>query len=369
MAFQTLGTPVNLWNLPRGPNGAPTYSSHLIDAASEKVGFLVIAPKTGNIRKVGFRTGTVTTGATVDVRIETHDLTTGYPSGSLWATNTNGPQVIADGDDNTAFLTTLTADAAVTKGDLLWVVISNPGASFGNMNLVTLTDDGPGSANDVPGGALYTTSWAGITNGAPVVLLEYDDGTYGGMLHCWPIGTTGFTTTTFNSSSPTDVIGNLFSVPYKARVCGAWVWADFDGDCSIKLIGTDGTTALGTISVDADTPGAATGAGIHELMFSSAIELAINSTYRIVFEPGASNISIYDLTTPNANSMAQLGGGTSMYFTSAKDPTGTGDWTNTTTRRVFIAPIFDAFDDGAGIALPSPSNPVFIGAVPGVVAY
>ena len=41
----------------------------LLDAASEKAGMVVTVPKAGNIRKIGFRTGTVTTGATMDVRI------------------------------------------------------------------------------------------------------------------------------------------------------------------------------------------------------------------------------------------------------------------------------------------------------------
>src|SRR5688572_2948852 len=76
----------------------PAYGVLLdIDATLEKAGFVFCPPKTGSIRKVGFRTGTVVSGGAndLDVRIETV-ASTGLPSGTLQTTNSNIAQDIAN---------------------------------------------------------------------------------------------------------------------------------------------------------------------------------------------------------------------------------------------------------------------------------
>src|SRR5688572_2287311 len=77
---------------------APVVSLTL-DASGEKIGWVLQAAATGAIDAIWFRTGTVTTGDTVDVRIETVDPSTGLPTGTLWSANTNVSVVIANGDD------------------------------------------------------------------------------------------------------------------------------------------------------------------------------------------------------------------------------------------------------------------------------
>jgi len=73
-------------------SGPDTAGNRIIDAAGEKVAFIFEAPKTGTIDRLLFRTLGVTSGATVDVRLETIDASNGHPSGTLWGTDTNGAQ-------------------------------------------------------------------------------------------------------------------------------------------------------------------------------------------------------------------------------------------------------------------------------------
>lgn len=331
-----------------GIAGIPSFSSFLLDAADEAVGMVVSVPKTGNIRKVGFATRTVTTGATVDVRLET--LSAGFPSGTLWATNTNGSQIIADANDNTAFLTTLTADASVTRGQLIGVVIKNPSVSPGNLNIAGYGDDVVG----FPFTALFTGgSWA-LQSPGPLVSFEYADGTYASSPACYP-PSTAITTNTIGTGSTPDVVGVYFKVPFPCRVIGAWAHVDFDAACAVRLVTTAynqgaGTGILGSIDIGADDDANANQVVIYRL-FPSDIDLAADTYYRLVVEPtSASTVSVYDLNVPSLAALSAWAG-PDWVFTTAKDPTGDGDWTNYnsgTFRVPLMGLLLSGFDAGGG---------------------
>lgn len=347
MALQSI--PGGLW-LPRpllGSQFLAFATTLVLDAADEKAGFLIHAPRTGNVRKIRWRTGTVTTGATLDVRLETIDAATGFPSGTLFGTNTNASQVVASTDDNTTFLTQLTADAAVTQGDLLGVAIVNPSASPGNMVISAVRWDQPMTAGDFPQCALFTASWATVGNIAPVVALEYDDGSYAYVEWCHPV--TAINSVTFANSSTPDVRGLRFKVPFPCKASRFWVYADADGDFDVKLLDSDGVTALATVSVDKDVPGAATAAGQYFRPFPADITLVKDTFYRLVIEPtSATSLTVYDVDVPTAAVMDALEGGQNWHYTSAKDPANEASWTQVLTKRPFMGVKFSAFDDGVG---------------------
>src|SRR3990172_8330277 len=173
MALQSVVALLPIPDIPTAIAGGATHQSLLLDAADEKAAFIFRAPKAGDITEVVFLTGTVTTGAIVDVRIETVSLTNGDPTGTLWGTTTNGAVVIANTDDNVFKTATLTLAATVAKGDLLSVVIVNPTVSPGNLNVVTSLDHSAG----FPYRDLFTTVWTkGIR---PLIVgIEYSDGSY-----------------------------------------------------------------------------------------------------------------------------------------------------------------------------------------------
>ncbi|MFQ5804771.1 MAG: hypothetical protein ACE5JQ_17920, partial [Candidatus Methylomirabilales bacterium] len=336
MAEQTF--PGGLW-IPHPPimqSAAPNLQNMLIDASTEKAAGVFRAPKTGTISKVGFLTGTVTTGATVDVRLETVDLANGDPSGTLLGTNSNGSQVIADTDDNTWFTTTLTTGVAVTKGDLLAVVIANAGS--GNMNIRNVRYDFTGGYSD-----LFTAAWV-KDNDSPGFGLEYSDGSYAYSPHVWPVS--GLTSNlNFNSSSTPDERGLIFQLPFPFRVTGCWLTVDLDNAADVVLYDSDGSTALETLSLDPDVR-MDTAQRIFLLTFAGTQSLSANTNYRLVLKPTTtSNIRVSFFSVDAAAVMDALEGGQNFQYTERTDA---GAWTETATDRPFVGLICDGFDDGVG---------------------
>jgi hypothetical protein len=333
--------PVFLPDVPGLTSGAPTFTSFTIDAAAEKVAAIIPGGVFGQaIRKILWRTGTVTTGDTVDVRVETVDNTTGNPTGTLVNANANASQVVANGDDDTMFTTTLTADADVSALDYFAVVIVNGGGG-GNMQISIYGDD----ANTLPYTDHFTASWT-KNSLAPVVGFELADGSYIYVPGCWPIQT--ITTSTFNNGSTPDVYANRITIATPCKVSGFWTWFNNASvsDCAVKLYDTDGVTVLASTTLDATNTISTNIITVRR--FASEITLAAGN-YWLGLEPtSTNNVSVYDFTVPSAAALASFQGGASMQFSTAKNPSGTGSWTTTATRRLYLGLLFSAFDDGAG---------------------
>lgn len=363
MAIQAL-TPFPIPTIPPSAAGAPSFNTgYTLDAASEKVALILHAPKTGNIRKVGFRTSTVTTGETVDVRIESVDATTGDPSGTLLAANTNIAHVIADTDDN-VWLTTanLTADAAVTKGDLIAIVIAAPGSGSFAFSIGEFADGAASSGPVFPYIDHFTTAWAKSTGGGGYSFaLEYSDGSYEVIPGCWPLS--NVQSDTFNNTSTPDERALKFRLPFPARVTGFWAWLDLDGDCDIVLYDSDGTTPLLTKSLDKDVR-VGTGGRSMTGFFSSTASLLANTYYRLAVKPtSATNLISYRLQVAAAAVMDGLDGGQDFHGSTRVDA---GSWTDTTTDRPTVGLLIDAFDDGVsagggvGPAIMKAGHPGFV---------
>lgn len=329
--------------VPKGWSGAAGFNSYLLDAAGEKFAVVLHAPKTGNIRKIGFRTATVTTGATVDVRIEQVDPATGDPNGSLFGVNTNVAHVINNADDN-VWLTTaaLTADAAVTQGDLIAVVIAVPAGA--NLNISELAEDSTSNGPVFPYIDHFTAAWAKTTRGGGAMLaLEYSDGSYVPIPNCWAFGTA--TTDTFNSGSTPDEYALKFKLPFPARIKGCWAVIDQDGDCDIVLYDSDGTTALLTKSMDKDVRADSAARCIY-ITFPGTADLAKDTFYYLSVKPtSVTNLTVYRLQLASAALMDAMEGGQNFHGATRTDA---GAWTAVTTDRPMIGLMLSGFDDGAG---------------------
>lgn len=332
MALQTIKGGIFLPSPPPDVDGtAPSLVSMLLDAAGEKAAFIVLAPKTGTISKVIFRTGTVTTSGDADVRLETVSAANGDPTGTLFGTDTN--VTVTLNASATFFTATLTAGAAVTKGDLFAVVIAN---TTGNYNIVRSNND----ELDFPYTDLFTTVWT-KDDKQPVVAFEYSDASYE-PIH-GVLGVFSPVTTTFNSSSSPDERGTFFQLPFPVRVTGAWVWLDLDFDATIKLYDSDGSTVLLSRTLD---PQEAFGAapGLHFFSFSSTAVLNANTNYRITVVPTTtSSIAVYHFDVPTVASLDAMQLGQNWHLTTRTDA---GAWTQTTTARPYMGIIADQFDAG-----------------------
>jgi len=318
-----------------GGAGSASLNTHIIDAAGEKSALKFNPPRAGNITKIHWATRTVTTGDTLDVRLET--VSSGFPSGTLWGTNTNGSATVLASDDNARFATTLTSAAAVTMDDLLALVIV---CSAGNLQIACITRESmlPASGG-FPIGYLYTTSWAGNA-GLIVAVLEYDDGV---MMPAIPGASfyNSFSTPSFSSASTPDERGNIFEPVAPIQVNGFTVaiTAPAGASTTIKLMDSS-DNVLATQIVDTDTR--TTSYGIGHYKFDVAVNLTAGQSYRITATPNATAVALQEyaeiLGTPQIAAMS------SFYKTSRTDA---GAWTDDSTVITHLFPIISGIDDGA----------------------
>jgi hypothetical protein len=333
---------------PLGGLAALGLGNAVFSGADNGIATVFQVPKTGNIRKIHWATANVTTGATVDVRLETVNTSDGFPSGTLVDTNTNASQVIANGDDSVFFTSTLTADAAVTAGEIIAFVVLNPTVSPGAM---VLAGTAQGADGNFPYGLTKNTTWA-----KTAILLqfgvEYDDATLVPIPGIIPAAT-AVTNTNLSTSLTPDVAGWLFEAPVSMRVVGGWFYADRDGDVDLRLVSTAYNQGAGTGilaqsgTIDADMRRDAAGR-ITLAYFTSSYDVVAGTSYRLIVESTTTTTSvIYDW---NATSLLALGGWPlGGCFTTAKDPTANGDWTNYnsgTFRRPLMGLVVSAVDSG-----------------------
>lgn len=341
MALQAIkhGLPFPPW--PTAPTGAPgSGSTYVIDAASEKAAAIYAATAAKAIRTIHVRTGTVTTGDTVDVRVETVDgAANGDPTGTLHTTNSNAALVIGSGDDNVWKSVALTADtAALSIGEVYAIVVVNGGGG-GSMVIQNYVETVLGG---FPYGDHFTAAWA-KQNVLPLIVPQYSDGTFEPIFGYADSGGP-INTNTFKSDDATNRRGNIFQLAFPARAKGAWAWVDGDATFTIKLYDSDGTTVLATTAASNAFQRQGTGAALHFHPFTSPANLSAATNYRLAVVPGTtSNIVTYDFDVPVAGMLDMFPGGQACHasvFTSSA-------WVQTTTRRAYMGVFLDAFDDAA----------------------
>ena len=351
VACGSLFTPIPLGVTSTGGNS-------LIDANDERAWSLHSISRSGggNIARIHFRTNTVTTGDTVDIRIETVNAS-GQPSGTLWATNTNVAQLILLTDDNLLFRTaTLTASATVAIGDTIAIVLKLPSAAVGNMNITRA----PGTIGvrgfPYSGGPLTTDK---VDQTGSHFAIEYDDGVIEFPAGTLP-GACTITAQSMSSSTNPDEAGILFTAPFTCRVVGWWAWAAVSAaaDFRIALYASGNNTPLATSTMDGDfttSTGARMEMGAWDDV-TDGITLTVGSAYRlaaVMLTTTASNF--YRMTMERAACFDGLGlpgaQRTVRNRSSTADP-DTAAWTEVATERFEIGLIIDQIDNGVGGAPP-----------------
>lgn len=340
-----VGGNVYIPRIPSAVSAAPTIGTDTVDADGEGVGIIFQMPYACTINKVGVRTGTLTTSDAGTVfRLESVSLaaTPAVPNGIVAAGATTTVNVAAS---NTWYEGTLGTPYLAAKGELIAATVTRPASGTLSTVFSSFGDDTTGGSGiNFP--FFTVNAGAGWVLGAtgPGFAIGCNDGTYL-PLSSWPILAT--TTHSFGSGSTPDVVGNVWIPSFKCRVSGVWAWLDLDGGTLIKFYDTDGVTVLATATLAANTR-STTGASLFFASFDATVTPTVGSTYRIGIEPSsATTLSAYSISTSAAAVLNTLGFGTTMYLTTAKDPTGTGSWTNTTANRAFLGVIIDQLDAGA----------------------
>lgn len=326
------------------------------DSATDRLAWVGRSTVADTLTTIYLRTRVVTTGCTIDVRIET--VVNGRPSGTLWGTNTNVNVVIDNADDNVWKTATLTAAASLAVGDEFAIVVT---VASGTPNMQFLSN---------PGGS---TNWS-ISGHYPLRLQDTGAGTWAnvGSAFAWvaQFGTAGVshivgltpadtgTITAYNSGTNPDERALRFQVPFKCRATGLRV-PMFNiaagGDFTFSLWDAAGDAdgeALGQASIDGDFALSTTQDGYVDLLFDAPVTLDIGTTYYAgVRADTANNIGLGEMSNTSITDamLAFPGVSAQMYLATRQWTAGAaGAWSNTTTTLPLIHLIIDRLDDGVG---------------------
>lgn len=335
------------------------------DSDTDRLAWVGRSPVTDTLSKVYFRTNTVTTGCTVDVKIET--VTNGRPSGSLVAAGATASVAIADSDDNAWKTATIGTPPSLNAGDEFAIII-------------TVDTTGATPAINFAAAPAGTTTSPWMTH-YPLILQDTGAGTWTspGNAFCWivefgtagvvpmrgmlPFATAGAgaagTTTAYNSGSSPDEVALRFVLPFKARCIGIMA-AMFNG-----AAGADFTASLWDATGDADNEAlaqetvdgdyvltAGTTDGLVVVMLNTPVTLTAGATYYAgIRADTANNISVAEVANATVTNalLAFPGVNANTYRASRTWTAGDADdWTTTTTTLPMIYLIIDQLDDGNG---------------------
>lgn len=310
-----------------------TFLSFKTDAASEKFAFIFVVPLTGSLATVHFRTGTVTTGGDVDVRIETVSTTTGDPTGTLVDANATKVVTLAGGDDDKWLTATFATAPTLTRGDTVALVFAR---STGDYDFVALDMQ---YERSFPYSDHFTGTWSKKRE-SPVFGFEYTDSTRPPIPGVYPYDS--LSTLSIASNTTPDELGIRFKFPFPIRAGGCWytdILLKRPGE--IRLYDSDGTTVLAKYVFDfdqAETVGPQNG---NIYLFDSTAELLANTFYRIAVRPTSTLPVSIGITGVDATAFwNHFDGGPDWTRTERTDD---GAWTETVLERVRIGLLLDGF--------------------------
>lgn len=319
-------------------SGAPTLqAATLLDAAGEYSAMVFNAKQAMAITHVGFYVQGAVGSPTAEVRIET--LTSGNPSGTLFATNTNGTSGTLTA--STWALVALTATANITAGQDFAVLVQY--ASGTSTTLSSLTASTFGLISAFPYRVTNTTGSAVKSNGQNLqIALGSSTTTFYPLTSCYPVLSSGGGT--FNNTNGA-VRAARFQVPFTCRAIGMRVFLGPSvGNFNIVLFDDAGSelSSSSTAKVGANLKGS--GETV-ESFFDNPVTLAIGTWYRAGLEPSsATNSQINFVVLPSADYRSAMPGGTNYHYATR----ASGVWTDTATDTVpLIDIIIDQLDNGA----------------------
>lgn len=319
-------------------------NSSTLSSAGHKNAAVLPIRKTGTISKIYVRSGsTGNAGNAYTFSIQT--ISAGYPSGTLWAANTQQTGVTGIVGGGGIYSATLDAGASVNAGDIIGVVIECT-TYVGNATFGIGFADGTGGGIGLPYLANFTTSWTTLAN-SPNLIIEYDDGTFYEALNVYSF--TDITSVGITNASNPRLVGNKITPTKTMRVIGFYIWCDLDETLDVIIYDTDGSTVLTSASVDKDLPGGSVNIFVYTGYFSTPAILQENSSYYIVYKNNtATTINTYDFSALNSTARQYFNGGSvlSRVTTTVSTPVDTSSYTEDDTKMTALGIIVDGIDSG-----------------------
>jgi hypothetical protein len=310
-----------------------------LTAAGHYQAYVFCAREDMTISHVAFRIGSAMGSNGVDVRIETV-ATTGIPSTTLWATNTNGAQTVAG---NTNYLTALTASASITKGQIFCVKLAySSGTSFTPQSLNSIASP---YNSDLPYAVLNTGSDVKSTLPSTAVIgLGSNSTTFYQVPGAIP--PVAYAAGAFNNTSSAKR-GLRFTPPMNCRAIGLrWYNSGANGDYNAVLYNDAGTELSSSSTAFDGNHSTEIVTGTETVYFDNTVSLSAGTTYRIAIEPSSAtnvNVSTQTLATVDYR------GGTPAKLTAHYTTFATATWDDTNTSVLPLMDlIIDQVDDGAG---------------------
>ena len=340
-------TPTILWPWPAPPDRFTMTA----DAASEGAAWIFQAPVTDTLTHLIFATGTVTTGATANGRVETVGAN-GLPSGTLYDANGTGTLTLVATTDNNKILELAInggTGISITKGDLIACMVRAPSSSPGNfqisfssLNSGIYVSGLPLALRDQSGGSGTWEQLAGQV--APMFAIRCSTAGITHIPGCYGPSTSNAGIGGWTSSSNPDEIGNSFIAPAKMRIFGAEyrpTLSTNSGDYRINLRSSGGTLLANTADIEGD-PGAATG---RRVVFPTPYEVAAGTRYDITLEARTATAAGGLWNHVASGYLAAHPSGADTYRVSYNNGASR---TTDTAQVTGIVPLIDQIDDGTG---------------------
>lgn len=340
MALVTLPSPM-YWPNICGVIGSPGLGTNsTLSSVGHYQAYIFAAREDMAISHVGFRAGTSAGSPTVEVRIETVDAS-GLPSGTLWATNTNGTTGTVS--SNTDVLQALTATASITKGQIFCVKLAlASGTSQIIQQNTNVLIPGP---TVLPYQVINTgtpTKFA-FNNLSTCLALGSSSTSFYYVPGCLPVNAYG--TGTFNNTNSAKR-GIRFVIPFNCRAIGIRNHTSTsNGDVNAILFSDAGSElSSSSTAYDGDQSGL-TNQGPCSYYFDNAVSLTAGTAYRMVLEPSTTtNTNVVPITLPSSNYFGATPFGSAGVYTSF----ATSTWTDSTTQIALMDLIIDQVDNGSG---------------------
>src|SRR5262245_23528881 len=302
------------------------------------------------VSHVGWKAGTATGSPVIEMRIETVDVATGFPSGTLWAASTSKQGTITT---NAWTLQALDAVANISRGQFFAVKhlyisgTSCVGQVWSSMSTSHLSF--PYNVTN--------TSGSDVQNRINGSLLAIGSGatSFYAVSSCWPVSTAA-TNTSFNNTDG-HMRGILFRPPFSARMEGVRHYpTSARVDYNLKLLAGGTDEVLASIAVNG-LFNANIDDACQEFYLTQPYDVSANTAYRLVSEPttGSGTTCPFGVCVSSDYIPALPWGGRSMLTERSS-----GVWTDTPTSFAFIDGIFSALEDGS---IPTVASGVFGGDV------
>lgn len=341
----TLTDPFGNCYLPTLIGGVPSFGSSTLDATGEYIAYVFKIPKTGTLKKVAIKIGTVTTADPVLIRLETVDDTTGCPTGTLYDANATGTLETPTSTSIPYISINGTTGIGVTKNNIVALKLSLD-YTDGNLSIYTYV-----SNNEATSAFPYMVSYVGssytkLAVGSLCMILEYDNEIINTLGMFTPMNTTSLA---FSSSSTPNHRGIKITMPFTAKVTGVYGYFDIDNAAELILYDSDGVTALQTITLPGPNIRNSANSGYYKLYLDTAQTLNKDSSYRLILKPTTtSTVSETNITFTNDGSLLGINqlplGINACYTYCTGTPDELIDWTDDTTIRPMMGLIYDQID-------------------------